>query len=131
MIRLDATPRKLQIVLGGAVSTNQLPIIVSYLDNIGANYTDASRITTGATQSTLTNNGTAVDVCSAPPIGRVREVDYISVRNSDTAVATVTIRFNDNGTNYTLVTVTMAVGDHLFYTASGGWKMISSAAVTY
>jgi len=58
MIRLDTTTRKLQVVLAGAVSTNQLPVVVSYSDKTSTTYN-------GATQTAQTNGTTAVDICAA------------------------------------------------------------------
>jgi hypothetical protein len=120
MIRLDATTRKLQVVLGGAVTANQLPVVVSYSDKTSTAYT-------GATQVANTNSSTAVDICAAPAASTVRDVDFISVRNSDTAAATVTIRYNDNGTTYVIVTKTLAVGDSMSYTHAHGWEVMDAS----
>jgi hypothetical protein len=120
VLRLDATTRKLQVVLGGAVTTNELPVVVSYSDKTTLNYT-------GATQVANTSGATAVDICSAPAASTIRDIDYVSVRNGDTASATVTIRFNDNATLYTIATATLAVGDQLLYVHGSGWAALNSA----
>lgn len=120
MLRLDATTRKLQVVLAGAVTTNQLPVVVSYSDKTTLDYT-------GATQVANTNGVTAVDICDAPAASTIRDIDYVSVRNGDTASATVTIRFNDNATLYTIATATLAVGDHLTYVHGTGWTVFDSS----
>lgn len=125
MIRLDTTTRKLQAVLAGAITTNNLPITVSYADKTSGDYA-------GATQLTNTNGVTAADICAAPAASTVRDVDYISVRNSDTVAAVVTIRYNDNATLYTIVTATLAVGDQLIYVHGQGWQVLSSiGAIKY
>lgn len=117
MIRLDTTTRKLQIVLAVATATSNLPVIVSYSDKTATAYT-------GATQVSNSNGNTPVDICAAPASSTVRDVDYLSVENVDTASATTTIRFNDNGTVYKLMTATLAVGDQLTFTHADGWQTV-------
>ena len=119
MIRLDATNRKLQAVLAGAITTNQLPCTVSYSDKTSTDYV-------GATQLTNTNSTTAVDICAAPGASTVRDIDYLSIRNRDTAAATVTVMLDDNGTDYEIVKAALAVGDQLVYTHGDGWRVIDT-----
>lgn len=119
MIRLDATTRKLQAVLAGAVTTNQLPCTVSYSDKTSTDYV-------GATQLTNTNSTTAVDICAAPGASTVRDIDYLSIRNRDTAAATVTVMLDDNGTDYEIVKAALAVGDQLIYTHGDGWRVVDA-----
>lgn len=123
MLRLDATTRKLQIILGGAVTTSQLPVVVCYSDKTSTNYS-------GGTQTTLTADATAVDVCAAPAASTIRDIDSINVVNVDTAAATVTIRYNDNGTNYTLFLATLGIGDQVRYVHGDGWRVLDSAGNT-
>lgn len=118
MIRLDTVNRKLEAVLGGAVALNQLPVVVSYSDKTATTYN-------GATQLANTSNTVAVDICGAPAAATIRDVDYINIRNSDTAPATVTVRYNDT-TLYNLFTVTLSVGDCLTYTHGSGWQVTDS-----
>lgn len=119
MIRLDATTRKLQAVLAGAITTNQLPCTVSYSDKTSTDYV-------GATQLTNTNSTTAVDICAAPGASTVRDIDYLSIRNRDTVAATVTVMLDDNGTDYEIVKAALAVGDSLIYTHGDGWRTVDS-----
>lgn len=119
MIRLDATTRKLQAVLAGAITTNQLACTVCYSDDNGTTYV-------GGTQLTNTNSTTAVDICAAPGASTVRDIDYLSIRNRDTAAATVTVMLDDNGTDYEIVKATLAVGDQLVYTHGDGWRVIDT-----
>ena len=119
MIKLDTTTRKIQAVLSGAVTANQLPCTVSYSDDNGTTYV-------GGTQLTNTNSTTAVDICAAPGASTVRDIDYLSIRNRDTAAATVTVMLDDNGTDYEIVKATLAVGDQLVYTHSDGWRALDA-----
>lgn len=120
MLKLDQTTRKLQAVLSGAVTTNQLPCMVSYSDDNGTTYV-------GGTQLTNTNSTTAVDICAAPGASTVRDIDYLSIRNRDTVAATVTVMLDDNGTDYEIVKATLAVGDQLVYVHGSGWNTLDSA----
>ena len=123
MLRLDSTLRKLQIVLAGVITTNQLPVMVMYSDKTATAYV-------GAAQLSNTNSTTAVDICAAPAASTVRDVDYVSVRNNDTAEATVTIRYNDNATVYAIATIVLAIGDQLVYTHGTGWMALNSSGQT-
>lgn len=119
MIRLDATNRKLQAVLAGAITTSQLPCTVSYSDKTSTDYV-------GATQLTNTNSTTAVDICAAPGASTIRDIDYLSIRNRDTVAATVTVMLDDNTTDYEIVKAALAVGDQLIYTHGDGWRVVDA-----
>ena len=115
MIRLDTATRNLQIVLAGAVTTNQSNIVVSYADQTGTSYT-------GAQQAANSNNTTAVDICASPPAGMVRTVDAINVYNADTVPTTVTVRYNDNGTIYPIIQAALKTLGSLSYAHGSGWR---------
>lgn len=121
MIRLDTYQRKLQALLGGAITTNQPTAIVCYTDKENENQ---KKFFIEAVTAVF-NNTTAVDICPAPDKAMIREIDSIHIRNNDTVSATVTVRINDNGTNYEIVEVALDAGDTLVYTASEGWRTIS------
>lgn len=114
MIRLDATTRKLQALLGGAVATTQLDVVVSYSDKTSTSYN-------GGTTAITTNDTTAVDICAAPGASTIRDVDYVNIRNNDTASAVVTVQYNDNGTVYKLASISLGAGERLTYTHAQGW----------
>ena len=118
MIRLNATTRKLQAVLAGAITTNQLPVSVSYSDKTTASYT-------GAMQLTNTNSTTPVDICAAPAASTVRDIDFIGIRNRDTVAATVTVLYDDNGTDYEIITAALDVGDVLTFVHGAGWQVVT------
>lgn len=121
MIRLDTVNRKLQIKLAGAITTNQLPVTVSYADKTTTAYN-------GGTQLSNTNSTTAVDICSAPPASVVRDIDYINIVNTDTNQVTVTVSFLDSATVYGIVSsFILAVGQQLTYIHGTGWVATSGA----
>lgn len=120
MIRLSATTHKLQAVLAGAVTTNQLHCVVCYSDDNGSTYV-------GGTQLTSTNDTTQVDICAAPAASTVRDIDNLSIRNRDTAAATVTVMLDSSGADSEIVKATLAVGDTLSYTHGDGWKTLDAS----
>lgn len=110
---LSTTTDKIDIVLGGSVADNQLRCI--------STHTDVNTKSVGRTV-TLTNNTTDVTLVPAPSANRIRQVDYISVYNQDTANASVTIKYDANGTEYTMWTGVLGAGERLEYVPSEGWN---------
>ena len=110
---LSSTTDKIDIVLGGTVAANQLRCISTFTDvntkSVGRNVTN-------------TNNTTDVVLVPAPSANRIRQVDYISVYNQDTANASVTIKYDANGTEYTMWTGVLGAGERLEYVPSEGWN---------
>jgi hypothetical protein len=124
MIYLDKTTRKLQMVLGGAITTNQLQCVVGFYDVL-AQSKDGTEEYKGALQVSTSNNGTDVDICAAPGIaGTTRDVTYISVFNLDTVNASVTVKLDDGGTEHVLVKVILYPNESLVYSKDGGWQII-------
>jgi hypothetical protein len=121
MISLNSTLRTLQVVLSGAVTTNQLHVTVH--SEIGRFDTD---LRARQAEVSSTNNTTAVTAAAAPKNGESKVVKTISCYNRDTTAKTVTFQYNDNGTTFKLVTIVLAVGDHLFYESKMGWYVLNS-----
>lgn len=119
MIILDATTDNLQIVLGGTVTTNQLPVLTSWRDITTTAYTPGKTVVN-------TNNTTDVNIVPAPGASTQRVVDTIFVHNRDTANATVTIKFDANATEYILFVCTLAPGERLEYIDGQGFKVFAS-----
>jgi hypothetical protein len=119
MLILDSTLRKLEIVLAGAITTNQLPFVASYVDITPTTFTPA-------TNDSATNSTTAVDMVVAPPASTQRQLKFVNVYNADTVAANVTIRFNDNGTTRILVKTSLNSGDTLQFMDTEGWSVISN-----
>lgn len=114
MIRLDADT-SLEVVLGGAISTNQLPVHVWFHDVPNLTKEDFSE-PRGDVKRSDTNDTTAVTVCDAAPQRQWnRVIDAIVVHNADTASATVTLR-TDNGSSEKVITVkTLTAGQTFWY----------------
>ena|SRR3990167_108689 len=118
MIILDTTTKKLQIILGGAVAANELPIVVGFADVTTTAFTPGE-------QNSATTGATAVDICASPAASTQRVVKDINVYNEDSGSVTATVRLNDNATLRILRKVTLAVGDTLKY-GDKGWQVIDS-----
>jgi hypothetical protein len=119
MILLDTTTRKLEVVLGGAITTNQLPFVASYVDITSTTFTPATN--TGAT-----NNTSTVILVDVPAASTQRQLKFLSIYNADTAEATITVRLNDNATLRNMFVTTLSVADTLVY-AEGGWSVLNSS----
>lgn len=115
MIILDAATKNLQVILAGAITTSQLPVVASFIDIL----TSDQSVSTFSESDSTTNSTTAVVLVAAPAAGHTRTVKALSVHNADTASATATIRYNDGGTFRTIFKVLLSVGDHLFYESDG------------
>lgn len=120
MLRLDSTLRKIEILLGGVVASNQLAFVASWSDATTTSYSG------GATPG-VTSDTTPVTVVDAPGAGVVRDVDYVSVVNRDTFASVVTLQYNNNGVTYPIVIITLEVGSQLVYTHGSGWNVIDAS----
>lgn len=124
MIILDATTKKLQIVLAGAITTSQLDVVSTYVD-VTTTAGVPSGFVSGETDTT-SNSTTPVDIVAAPAASTQRQVKLINIPNTDTNPATVIVRYNNNATIRKLVTVTLAVGSTLQYTDGEGWRVLDT-----
>jgi len=120
MIVLDATTKSLEVDLVGAVTTNQLPFVATYVDVTTTTYVPGSSDGT-------TNSTTAVTLVAAPGASTQRQVKFISVQNADTVSATITIQLNNNSTLRTIFKATIAASSTLIYTDGEGFRILDSS----
>lgn len=120
MLILSSTTDNLQVVLGGAVTTNQLRCVSSWRDITTTTFTPGRTVTN-------TNNTTDVNIVPSPAASTQRVVDLVNIYNSDTVSATVTIKFDDNGTEYILWSGTLVSGQTVFYQEGIGWNVSSGS----
>lgn len=114
---LDAVTKKLQIVLGGAITSAQLQVNVSWADTAaGATFVPGSN-------SAVTNSATPVDIVAAPAASTQRQVKELTVQNTDTAAATVTVQTVDGANTRQNIVVTLSTGETLFF-AAGQWGVL-------
>ena len=119
MLVLQDTNDTLEVVLAGAVATTQLSFVASWRDITTTGYT-AGR------SNTLTNSTTTVVGVAAPAASTQRVIDSVSVYNADTAPATVTIKIDDNATEFILTKVALAVGERLEFAEGTGWRVLDT-----
>jgi hypothetical protein len=120
MITLS-TGEKLEVLLGGAVSATECPIVVEYTENPGDKerslLLSAGAITTGATE---------VAVLLGVP--DKRKINTFSLYNADSSTVTVTVRYyNAAGTTRILRKQTLLTLQGLHWSESGGWHSIDSS----
>lgn len=109
MILLNATTKSLEIALAGAVTTNELDFVTSYVDVAQSNFGASA-----AAEQDGTSNGTSnVTVLTAPSASTTRQLKELSVYNADTVAATVSVKYNNNGTRRIVTKVTLDPGDTL------------------
>lgn len=116
MIILSNTTDNLQVVLGGTVTTNQLQCVAGWRDITTTAYTAGRTVTN-------TNNTTDVNVVPAPSASTQRVIDFLSVYNNDTADAVVTIKLDDNGTEYIIWKDVLSSGDAVRYIEGSGFNV--------
>ena len=116
MIVLSQTTDKIQIVLSGAVATNEAQCVASWRD------ITATRTYTAGRSVANTNGSTDVDLIASPATSTQRVIDFISVYNNDSASVTVTVKYDANGTDYILWKGALAAGARLEYEDGKGWS---------
>lgn len=120
MIVLSQTTDKLQAVLAGAVTANQLQCVTSWRDRTSTTFVADRTVT-------LTNSDTDVDLVGSPAASTQRIIDFISIYQNDTANVTLTVKLDANGTEYILWKGLLAVGERLEYTDDKGFQVYNSA----
>lgn len=118
-MKLTTTNDKIQVVLGGAVATNQLQCLTTYKV-----YTTTT--TTDGKVAVNTNNTTDVGLAGAPLSGETYDIQNINVFNNDTVAQTVTIKLDVSGTETILYKGVVGVNDVISWTAEGGWRNTSN-----
>lgn len=120
MIVLSPTDR-LTAQLAADVTTSQLQCFAAFEDELpGRNEIKGNSAIT-------TNGATSVVVVDKPTPGYSREVKYLSVFNTDTASAQVSIKFDAGGTTYELAKFTLGSGEKLEYSSESGFKVFANS----
>ncbi len=124
MIILDATTKTLEAKLGGAITTNQLTYVASYID-----INQSSIVVTAMSEGDgVTNGATAVTIVAAPGATTTRQLKSLSIQNTDTVSQTVTISLNNNGTKQPIVVQILTTGQSLIYDEANGWTIAFAAS---
>lgn len=120
MIILSETTDKLQVRLGGTVATNQLQCFTSWRDRTDTTFVAGRSVV-------ITSNASNVILANPPAASTQRVVDFLSVFNSDTVNATVTIGFEVSSVEYVLFRTTLATGEKLEYQEGQGFRVIANS----
>jgi hypothetical protein len=126
MIRLHHTDKILQAFLAGAAATTNPTVTVGFYDVPNKEKPDNSEYR-GSVQYTVLAGTTETEICAAPAIaGTVRNIDYISIYNTDTAPVTVTVCIDDAGTNRIQAQMTLASTESGIWSSnSGDWQVVT------
>lgn len=127
MIALISTSA-LQVVLSGAVTTNELSVVVSSRNQKAADQGQALMANAPGLTVTRTTGATAVTVKSAPATNSTEIIDSISIYNRDTVPATVTVQILIGSTVDIIRKRTLAAGESMVYENGKGWD--DSAIIT-
>lgn len=119
MLVLTETTDNIQVVLGGAVETNQLQCLSSWRDVTDTTYVAGRTVTN-------TNSTTDVNVVPAPASSTKRVVDLINIYNKDTTVANITVKLDADGTEYILYKGSIDAGETLCYIEGLGWDVFNN-----
>ena len=101
---LDTTTKTIKVAMSGVPATTNPNFVVTYADTNGAYFTE------GANDGAL-SGASDVTMVAAPAAGYRRVIKYMTIENRDTAAVTLTIKYDNNGTQRILDQVTLQVGD--------------------
>jgi hypothetical protein len=119
---LDAATRLLEFKLAGAITTNPLSFVASYVEVSQADFA----LTAVSANTGQSNNTTVVTIIPAPAAGRSRQLKYLSIQQSDSVPATVIIQVDDGGTKRRICSWTLAIYDTLIYEDGQGWYVLDA-----
>jgi len=120
MIILTETTDKLQAVLAGNITTDQLQCSAFWRDITITAFTPGRTLTN-------TNNTTNVDIVGSPADSTQRIIDFLAIYNKDTVNATVTLKLDANANEYILWKGILATGEMLQYSDKSGFTVATIA----
>ena len=113
---------KITVTLSADVATNQLDCVSSYTD-----YPENSNLQPKGCYKTKTNGSTPVVLLSNNAAGKQRELQYLSIFNTDTASAQVSVKLVDGSGSYELAKFTLATGEKMEYSSESGFRVLASS----
>lgn len=122
MLYLDSST-KLDIVLTAAKTTNDMDCTVNFFD-IGFTRTEDTNQLKGFMKRTASNGTTDANICTAPEVGRIRNVKSIFIHNRDTAAKTVVIKTDNGTTEFIVAKRSLNADQTLVYEDGFGWSLI-------
>lgn len=118
---LDATTKKLELVLEQVVTLFDPLFVVAYADWDATTYTPG--VALGAS-----NGSTTVDLLAAPASGFQRRVNSITIENRDTDTHTITVKMDVSGTEYIIIRCPLLANESLCYNEAKGWHVTVAQA---
>lgn len=124
---LNDTTKKMQVLLGGAVSSTECPITVSYLEEDQDGIANRGAGSQSKSADSITTGASAVDVLGAAPSNKRRVVTGFSLFNADSATVEVTIRqYVTAATTRIIAKMSLLTGQHLYYSEARGLYAVNT-----
>lgn len=114
---LKTTTQAIEAVSDAGATTKEPQVFADYIDVDTAKF----KMVGAAPQATNLNGTTTVDVVSPPAQDVNRHLKYLNVYNADTVAHDITVKFDDNGTEYILLDTTFRAGQTISWTRERGW----------
>lgn len=124
MILLTATTDKLQLT---TTSTSALDVHVSFMDMSQAAPPVVQGDSSGRTNTAIVT-ATTTDILAGPAASETRNAKVVNIRNKGAADNTVTVIFDQNGTDFELHKATLKTGEALEYVEGVGWFVLAATA---
>lgn len=117
---LDTINKVLEIILGGAKTTNDCEFTADYVDTQnGSTFAPGGNIG-------ISNGVTLVTAVAAPAAATQRSVRAFTFFNADTVNTTVIVRIFDGTNRRRIITVALTPGQSLVFTPEAGWAILPS-----
>lgn len=126
LVILDNTTKKLQVLLGGSVATNECPMAAGYSDVRKDGLAGGNEVSqVNKSSDSISTGASAVDLVAAPPSNVRRRITDLSFYNADTTTVTVTVRlYVDANTTRVLYKATLQTLEQLYYSEAVGWYAV-------
>jgi hypothetical protein len=112
----------LRVYLGAAATSNQLPIVVTYIDSNSNTFNPLA-------YETQTNNTTPVVVVDPPASGISRQLKYLSILNTDTTTNDVYVEYHTPTSDRRVFKQAITTNQKIEYVDSEGFEVIPGAFI--
>jgi len=127
-IILDSTSKKLQLKLGGAVTTHECDWVTSYADDNGTTFIEGS-------SDGVSSGASTVDIVASPAASTRRVVKGVSVYNRDTVPVVLSILYYNGSSSRIIDSITLDVDEEYtldcVFQANGSIKTGSVTPYTF
>ena len=113
----------LRVYLGAPASTNELPIVATYIDSNSTNFTPQAA-------EVATNGTNPVTVVYSPVSGLSRQIKYLSVLNTDTTTSEVYVDYHTPSSDRRLFKQSLTPNQKIEFVDSQGFAVIPEAFLT-